>query len=179
VDDQSVAKKRFSKQTSTVRKLCFLCCPRRAKHGDTESLLPGNAAVNMRPQKWETVFSVGSVQRSCLKDKRRNDSVQSYFSNFALECAIRVTQENQLWLKRNVKHQLLLYADGVNLLEGNINAINKNIEVLIDASKEVSLEKNTEKAIYMLVSRDQNSEKIHNVNIAHRSYRNVTDFKYF
>jgi hypothetical protein len=33
------------------------------------SLLPGNADVNMRPSQWE-VFSVGSVQRSYLKDER-------------------------------------------------------------------------------------------------------------
>jgi hypothetical protein len=31
------------------------------KHGDIGSLLPGNAAVKMHPQQWETVFSVGSV----------------------------------------------------------------------------------------------------------------------
>jgi hypothetical protein len=37
------------------------------KHGAIESLLPGNAAVNMHPQQWETVFYVGYVQRSYLK----------------------------------------------------------------------------------------------------------------
>jgi hypothetical protein len=41
------------------------------KHGDIERLLPGNAAVNMHPQQRETVLSVGSVQRSYLKDERR------------------------------------------------------------------------------------------------------------
>jgi hypothetical protein len=34
------------------------------------SLLPGNAAVNMHPQQWETVFSVRSMQRSYLKNER-------------------------------------------------------------------------------------------------------------
>jgi hypothetical protein len=32
-------------------------------------------------------------------------------------------------------HQLLVYADDVNLLGGNINIINENTEALIDASK--------------------------------------------
>jgi hypothetical protein len=41
------------------------------KHGDIGSLLPGNATVNVNPQQWETVFSVVSVQRSYLKNKRR------------------------------------------------------------------------------------------------------------
>jgi hypothetical protein len=31
------------------------------KHGDIESLLLGNAALNIHPQQWETVFSVESV----------------------------------------------------------------------------------------------------------------------
>jgi hypothetical protein len=39
-------------------------------HGAVGSLLPGNAAVNMHPEQWETVFSVGSMQMSYLKDKR-------------------------------------------------------------------------------------------------------------
>jgi hypothetical protein len=47
------------------------------KHGDIGSLLPGNAAVNMHPQQWETAFSVVSMQRSYFKNKRRYDSVLS------------------------------------------------------------------------------------------------------
>jgi hypothetical protein len=40
----------------------------------------------------------------------------------------------------NGTHQLLAYADDVNLLRDNIDAIEKNTETLIDASKEVGLE---------------------------------------
>jgi hypothetical protein len=36
----------------------------------------------------------------------------------------------------------LAYADDVNLLGDNIDTINKNTEILIDASKEVGLEVN-------------------------------------
>jgi hypothetical protein len=38
----------------------------------------------------------------------------------------------------------LAYADDVNLLGENIDAIKKNMETLIDASKEVGLEINRE-----------------------------------
>jgi hypothetical protein len=43
-------------------------------------------------------------------------------------------------VKLNGTHQLLAYADYVNLLEDNIDTINKNTETLIDASKEFRLE---------------------------------------
>jgi hypothetical protein len=42
-------------------------------------------------------------------------------------------------LKLNGTHQLLAYADDVNLLGDNIETINKNTQTLIDASKEVGL----------------------------------------
>jgi hypothetical protein len=57
----------------------------------------------------------------------------------------------------NGTHQLLVYADDVNLLGGNVNTINKNTEAVIDASKEVGLEVNTEKSKYMLIFRHQNA----------------------
>jgi hypothetical protein len=62
--------------------------------------------------------------------------------NFALEYAIRKVQDNQVGLKFNGTHQLLVYVDDVNLLEDNIDTINKNTETLIDARKVVGLEVN-------------------------------------
>jgi hypothetical protein len=49
-------------------------------------------------------------------------------------------QESQVGLKFNGTHQLLAYADDVNLLADDIDTIKKNTETLIDASKEVGLE---------------------------------------
>jgi hypothetical protein len=60
-------------------------------------------------------------------------------------------------LKLNGTHQLLAYADDVNLLGDKIYTINKNTETSIAASKEVGLEVNVEKTKYMLVSRDKNA----------------------
>jgi hypothetical protein len=69
-------------------------------------------------------------------------------------------QESQVGLKLNGTHQLLAYADDVNLLGDNIDVIKKNMENLIDAGKEGGLEVNTEKTKYMLPSRHQMQGKV-------------------
>jgi site-specific DNA-adenine methylase len=67
----------------------------------------------------------------------------------------------------------LFYADDVNPLGDNIDTIKKNTETLIDASKEVGLEENTEKTKYMLLSRHQNAGQNHDIKIANRCFENV------
>jgi hypothetical protein len=55
--------------------------------------------------------------------------------------------------------------------------IQKNTEVLLDASKEVGLEVKSEKTKYLLVSRNKAGQK-HNIKIANRSFQGVAKFKY-
>jgi hypothetical protein len=62
-------------------------------------------------------------------------------------------------MKLNETHQLLVYADDVNLLDDTIDTIKKNVETLIDANKKVSLVVNMEKTKYMLLSRLQNARQ--------------------
>jgi hypothetical protein len=74
--------------------------------------------------------------------------------NFALEYAIRRVQENQEGLKLNRTHQLLRYADDVNMVGENMVTVKKN-RMLLVAIKEVGLEVNQEKTKYMLMSCSQ------------------------
>jgi hypothetical protein len=59
----------------------------------------------------------------------------------------------------NFEHQLLVYADDVNILGDNKDAVKKFTETSIGASKEVGLEANAKKTKYMLLSPHQNIEK--------------------
>jgi sorting nexin-29 len=81
-------------------------------------------------------------------------------------------------LKLNGTHQLLAYADDVNLLGDKIDTIKKNTETVIDASREVGLEINAEKTKCKSLSRHQNVSQNRNIKEAKRSFETVSQFKY-
>jgi hypothetical protein len=68
----------------------------------------------------------------------------------------------------------------VNILGDNIDAIKESMETVIDNSKEIGLEVNTEKTKHMLLSRRENAgQNHHNTKIANRCFANVAQFRYF
>jgi hypothetical protein len=62
-------------------------------------------------------------------------------------------------LKLSGKHQLLAYADDVNLLGDNVDTTRKYIRTPTDACKKSDLEINVEKTKYMLLSRHQHARQ--------------------
>jgi hypothetical protein len=60
----------------------------------------------------------------------------------------------------------------------NTDTIKKNMEALLDASKEVGLEGNPEKTMYLLMSCSQKREQKHSIKIANRSFEDVAILMY-
>ena len=67
-------------------------------------------------------------------------SISSALSCFALEYAIRKVQETNLGLDINDTHQVLIYADDVNLIGHNdIKQWEKKVELLLNACRDIGL----------------------------------------
>ena len=92
---------------------------------------------------------------------RQGDALSPPLFNFALEYAIRSVQVKQDGLKLNGTHQLLAYADDINILGGGTHTLQENAEALVAATRKNGLEVSADKIKYMVMSRDQNAVQNH------------------
>ena len=81
-------------------------------------------------------------------------------------------------LKLNGTHQLLAYANDVNILGGSIHTPKENAEASVAATRETGLEVSADKTKYMVMSRDQNAGRLQSVRIDNSTFERVVEFKY-
>jgi hypothetical protein len=109
---------------------------------------------------------------------KQGDDLSPVLFNIASEYAIRKVQENQVALELNGTHQILVYSDDVNLLHDNTNFIKENTETLLEASRDIRIEKMHRRQKYMVMSRHQNSGQIQNIRISNESFQDVAKLKH-
>ena len=64
------------------------------------------------------------------------------------------------------------------MLRGSVHTVKENAEALVVSNKETWLEVNADKTKYMVISRDQNAGRSHNIKIDNSSFEMVEEFKY-
>jgi len=109
---------------------------------------------------------------------KQGDDLSPVLSNLALEYAIRKVQVNQDGVKLNGTHQLLVYADDVNILGGSVHTVKENAKALVVANKETGLEVNGDKTKYMVMSRDQNAGRSHSMRTDNSYFERLEEFRY-
>ena len=87
--------------------------------------------------------------------------------NLALDYAVMRVQVNQDGLKLNGIHHFLFM---LKMLVYWAEALKKNTEASVVASKETGLEVNADKTKYMVMSRDQNAGRSHRRKVDNSSF---------
>ena len=75
-------------------------------------------------------------------------------------------------------NQLFVYADDVDLIGDDIDALQSNSEVLVEACDEIGLQVNVEKTKYMITSRNTENEGYRYITIKNENIEKVNKFKY-
>jgi hypothetical protein len=70
------------------------------------------------------------------------------------------------------------HADDANMLGTSVHTIKENTEALVIASKEIGLEVNADKTKNMVMSRDQNAGRSHDIKIDNSCFERVEHLRY-
>jgi len=80
----------------------------------------------------------------------------------------------------NGTHELLVFADDVNILGGSVHTVKENAEALVGllSSKEIGQEVNADKTKCMVMCRDPNAGRCHSMKTDNSFFERVEEFKY-
>ena len=78
----------------------------------------------------------------------------------------------------NSTHQVLAYADDVNLIGDDIRTTERNADTLLNACKKIGLSVNTGKTKYMEIGNNRGMIANVDIKISSNSYEKVKTFKY-
>ena len=103
---------------------------------------------------------------------KQGDALSPLLFNFAIGYAIRKVQETNLGLEMNDTHQVLAYADDVNLIGDD------NTDLLLIACKDIDLPVISGKIKYMEIGLHRGMRANAHIKIGSNSYEKVKTFKY-
>jgi len=109
---------------------------------------------------------------------KQGDARLPLLFNFALEYANRGVQVNQNGLKLNGTHQLVGYAEDVNILGGSVYIIQEKAEAFVVAGRESGLKVNANKTKYMVMYLDQNAGRSHSLKLENSFFERAKELKY-
>ena len=98
---------------------------------------------------------------------KQGDALSPLLFNFTLEYAIKKVQD---YLDMNGTHQVLAYADDVNLIGDSIRTVERNADVLLNACKDIGLAVNTGKTKYMEIIRHRGIIANEHIKLGSNSY---------
>jgi hypothetical protein len=86
-----------------------------------------------------------------IRNDLKRDALSPLLFNFALDNAVRRVEINQEGWKLSNTHQLLVYADGVDILSRCVCSVEKNTEALVVTNKQTGLSVNADNTKYMVM----------------------------
>ncbi|KAJ4450690.1 hypothetical protein ANN_02119 [Periplaneta americana] len=134
--------------------------------------------VVRKPNKEEASRCGNPTSRKCIHLLRLSLPVEEMAQDHSLVHTVTKLEDNRQGLELNGLHQLLVYANDVNMLGENPQTIRENTEILLEASKAIGLEVNPEKTKYMIKSCDQNIVRYGTIKVGNLFFEEVEKSKY-
>jgi hypothetical protein len=108
----------------------------------------------MKPVVKSVYLNICLISFPIHNSPKQGDALSPLLFNFGLEYTVRNVQEKRVGLQFNGIRQLMVYADGVKLWKGKMNAVKSNTE---DINGEILVEVNAEKSVWScLITRMHN-----------------------